>query len=165
MGKLEQNDHPITTHNSSEEDTCCCTPVDKCEDCALDVRKLQSGETLGYNQTYICPTHGPYRAYQDYLVQTKDWCILFVTISLVPFGLLIFGTGIDLNWMFYCGAILTIPCFIPVILAIVWAKATCAGLISGEFLSTINYRCLLTGLAMFFIIVIIHCSCIHCCPN
>ncbi|XP_064609406.1 uncharacterized protein LOC135473485 [Liolophura sinensis] len=121
----ENGDHFV------EEKTCRCISVEKCESCIQDITTLQSGEKLGYNQTYTCPTHGSYRAYQDHLVQAKNWCILLVTISLVPSGLLIFGSGIDLNWAYYFGSIFIIPCLFPVIFAIVWAKATAVGLISG----------------------------------
>ena len=55
-----------------------------------------------------------------------------VTISIIPLGLVVFETGIDLNWIFYSGAIVTIPCFPPVILSIIWVKATGKGLISGK---------------------------------
>ena len=81
---------------------------------------------------YSCPTHGRYREYQDSLIGFKDWCIVMVTISIIPLGLIVFETGIDLNWIFYSGAIITIPCFPPVILSIIWVKATGKGLISGE---------------------------------
>ena len=54
-----------------------------------------------------------------------------VTISIIPIGLVVFETGIDLNWIFYSGAIVTIPCFPAVILSIIWVKATGKGLISG----------------------------------
>ena len=56
-----------------------------------------------------------------------------VTISIIPIGLVVFETGIDLNWIFYSGAIVTIPCFPAVILSIIWVKATGKGLISGIF--------------------------------
>ena len=55
-----------------------------------------------------------------------------VTISIIPIGLVVFETGIDLNWIFYSGAIVTIPCFPAVILSIIWVKATGKGLISGN---------------------------------
>ena len=57
-----------------------------------------------------------------------------VTISIIPLGLVIFETGIDLNWIFYSGAIVTIPCFPAVILSIIWVKATGKGLIAGRSL-------------------------------
>ncbi len=72
------------------------------------------------------------RDYMDFLYDVKNWCIVYVTIGLVPLGLLVFKSGIDLNWIFYTGATVTIPCFPPVVLSIVWVKATGTGLIAGQ---------------------------------
>lgn len=80
---------------------------------------------------YICATHGRFRSYMDFLFEFKNWCIVMVTVCIVPLGLVVFESGIDLNWIFYVGAILTIPCFPPVLLSIVWVKATSQGLIAG----------------------------------
>jgi hypothetical protein len=56
-----------------------------------------------------------------------------VTIAIIPLGLVIFESGIDLNWIFYVGAIITIPCFPPVMLSIIWVKATSKGLVVGNY--------------------------------
>ena len=93
------------------------------------------------SKPYMCPTHGRFRHYMDFLFEFKNWCIVMVTVSIVPLGLVVFESGIDLNWIFYVGAIVTIPCFPPVMLSIIWVKATSQGLIAGK--STILCVCFL----------------------
>nr|KAG5702689.1 hypothetical protein BaRGS_013326 [Batillaria attramentaria] len=62
-------------------------------------------------RVYKCQYHGEYRQYQDSLVKQKSWIILWITIGLVPFGLLVHSVGVDLNWVILTGSIVTIPCF------------------------------------------------------
>ncbi|KAH3838852.1 hypothetical protein DPMN_112268 [Dreissena polymorpha] len=110
---------------------CECPDVSTCQPCKDD-RRARSGKSSNATKPpYTCSTHGRYREYEDGLIGFKDWCIVMVTISIIPLGLVVFETGIDLNWIFYSGAIVTIPCFPPVILSIIWVKATGKGLISG----------------------------------
>ena len=83
-------------------------------------------------QLFRCPQHGEYRMYQDSLVAFKSWCILWVTLALVPFGLLVHAAGLDLNWVILTGCIVTIPCFPGVVLSLLWVKASAVGLAVGE---------------------------------
>ncbi|XP_076468357.1 uncharacterized protein LOC143299112 [Babylonia areolata] len=114
------------------DDMCTCVAVYRCVLCSEDLS--HSGAKADFSQTrpYTCPTHGRYRHYMDFLFEFKNWCIVMVTICIVPLGLLVFEAGIDLNWIFYVGAILTIPCFPPVVLSIAWVKATSQGLVLGS---------------------------------
>ncbi|WAQ99645.1 hypothetical protein MAR_024018 [Mya arenaria] len=110
---------------------CECPDVSCCQPCIDDMKARHGKGHNGTKPPYTCKTHGQYREYQDSLIGFKDWCIVMVTISIIPLGLVVFETGIDLNWIFYSGAIVTIPCFPPVILSIIWVKATGKGLMSG----------------------------------
>ncbi|KAK3100009.1 hypothetical protein FSP39_013434, partial [Pinctada imbricata] len=110
---------------------CQCRTVSRCHHCADDMRRRHQPSIFGVAPTYQCPTHGRYREYQDYLIEFKNWCIVWVTLAIIPLGLIIFASGIDLNWIFYVGAIITIPCFPPVMLSILWVKATGKGLVFG----------------------------------
>lgn len=121
--------HKNNANNTSVR--CECTDVSYCQPCKDDMKARSGPKTNGNKIPYGCPTHGRYREYQDSLIGFKDWTIVMVTISIIPLGLVVFETGIDLNWIFYSGAIVTIPCFPAVILSIIWVKATGQGLISG----------------------------------
>lgn len=81
---------------------------------------------------FRCPHHGDYRMYQASLLTFKNWCILWVTIALLPFGLIVHAAGLDLNWVILTGSIATIPCFPGVVLSLVWVKASAVGLVTGE---------------------------------
>lgn len=118
-------------NDQDREILCRCRSVNKCHNCLEDIQRRHRPNLFGIKPPYLCPTHGEYRQYQDYLITFKNWCIIWVTIAIIPLGLVIFETGIDLNWIFYVGAIITVPCFPPVMLSIIWVKATSKGLIVG----------------------------------
>ncbi|BFZ24298.1 hypothetical protein BsWGS_27337 [Bradybaena similaris] len=111
---------------------CCCQDATKCPQCADDVEKARQCTQYYLKQPYACQTHGRFREYMDFLFEFKNWCIVWVTVCMVPLGLVVFQTGINLNWIFYSGATVTIPCFPPVVLSIIWVKATGTGLIAGS---------------------------------
>lgn len=66
------------------------------------------------------------------MVRFKNWCIMGVTLGIVPFGLIMISTGVDLNWIFLTGCIVTIPCFPGSVLCILWVKVTAKGMVIGN---------------------------------
>lgn len=66
------------------------------------------------------------------MVRFKNWCIMGVTLGIVPFGLIMISTGVDLNWIFLTGCIVTIPCFPGSVLCILWVKVTAKGMVIGS---------------------------------
>lgn len=79
-----------------------------------------------------CAVHGEYRMYQDTLMHLKSWVILWVTVAIVPLGLVVIASGIDLNWIMMCGFILTVPCFPGALLTIIWVRTTSTAMVIGE---------------------------------
>lgn len=130
-GKKKKDVVKKKSNKNNDTSRCECPDVSFCQPCKEDMKNRSFQHSNGIKMPYTCTTHGRYREYQDSLIGFKDWCIVMVTISIIPLGLVVFETGIDLNWIFYSGAIVTIPCFPPVILSIIWVKATGKGLISG----------------------------------
>ncbi|XP_055894761.1 uncharacterized protein LOC106053386 [Biomphalaria glabrata] len=128
---LEQTSTANNSHTQRSE-LCACVDATNCRICAEDVAKAKETSQYYLKQPYSCVTHGRYRQYMDYLFDFKNWCIVWVTVSMVPLGLIVFHSGINLNWIFYSGATVTIPCFPPVVLSIIWVKATGTGLIAGN---------------------------------
>lgn len=110
--------------------TCTCPNVLTCKECQAD-EELNSKEGLTYIGQYRCQYHGLYRQYQERMLMYKSWCILWVTIAIIPLGLGVIATGVDLNWVMLNGFIATLPCFPPVVLSIFWSKTSRAGVISG----------------------------------
>ncbi|GFS03818.1 urea-proton symporter DUR3-like [Elysia marginata] len=118
--------------NGDGSDLCSCAVATNCTICAEDLQQASRSTQYYQKQPYKCQTHGRYREYMDFLFSFKNWCIVWVTVSMIPLGLVVFNSGIDLNWIFYSGATVTIPCFPPVVLSIIWVKATGKGLIAGS---------------------------------
>ena len=81
-----------------------------------------------------CSTHGEYRMYQDSLMDLKSWVILWVTLGLVPLGLVVLASGMDLNWVMMCGFIVTVPCFPGALMTIIWVKTTAIAVIVGKLM-------------------------------
>ncbi|KAL8616992.1 hypothetical protein ACOMHN_014163 [Nucella lapillus] len=113
-------------------DACSCVDASRCRHCMEDLANSSAKVDFHEMKQYACATHGRFRYYMDFLFEFKNWCIVMVTVCIVPLGLVVFESGIDLNWIFYVGAIVTIPCFPPVMLSIMWVKATSQGLIAGS---------------------------------
>ncbi|XP_045204552.2 uncharacterized protein LOC123557251 [Mercenaria mercenaria] len=109
---------------------CTCPNVLTCQECKTD-EEINSKEGLTYIGQYRCQYHGRYRQYQERMLMYKSWCILWVTIAIVPLGLAVIASGVDLNWVMMNGFIVTLPCFPPVVLSIFWSKTSRAGVISG----------------------------------
>ncbi|RUS73380.1 hypothetical protein EGW08_018858 [Elysia chlorotica] len=131
--------------NGREENMCECLPVSDCPSCQDDLERMVESQKSALGQYHkavtSCPQHGQYRMYQEELIRVKSWVLLCVTIGLVPGGLLLVRTGIDLNWIFMTGCIVTIQAFPGVVLSIVWVKTTGIGLIIGGILGMISGVC------------------------
>ncbi|XP_050416686.1 uncharacterized protein LOC126830352 [Patella vulgata] len=124
---------------------CSCASASDCEVCKKDVEaKCTEGVD---NQSNTCPTHGGYRTYQDNLIRFKSWCILWVTIGIVPLGMMVCSSGIDLNWMMLVGFIVTIPCFPGAVLSIIWVKTSTIGIIAGSLTGLFAGVSVLLGMA------------------
>ncbi|KAK0050544.1 urea-proton symporter DUR3-like isoform X1, partial [Biomphalaria pfeifferi] len=117
-------------HFSSK--VCQCPLVSECNACFEDVKKNSISKETNQQKIYKCQYHGDYRAYLDSLVSFKSWCILWVTIGLVPVGMVLQVSGVDLNYVMVCGFILTTPSFPPALMAILWSKTSALGVIVGS---------------------------------
>lgn len=130
--------------NRFDERLCQCVPVSECISCQEDLQRIVNTKSSSSQFVKVvprCVQHGQYRMYQEELVRVKSWVLLWVTIGLVPAGLLLVRTGIDLNWIFMTGCIVTIQTFPGVVLSIVWVKTTGVGLIVGGILGMVAGIC------------------------
>ncbi|KAK7097666.1 uncharacterized protein [Littorina saxatilis] len=125
-------EHNTSSHRPAP---CKCPFASQCHHCSGDVAanaKKEKDPTTMSVRIFRCPHHGDYRMYQASLLTFKNWCILWVTIALLPFGLIVHAAGLDLNWVILTGSIATIPCFPGVVLSLVWVKASAVGLVTGS---------------------------------
>ncbi|CAH1781003.1 unnamed protein product, partial [Owenia fusiformis] len=117
------------SQDSSEK--CKCVIPALCAGCKDDdVMSRESSDSIPH--MYGCQTHGKYKQYQDILRRYKTWAILVVTIMIVPMGMVIKKTTIDLNWAFQTGTV-SLICFYPtVVLSVLWSKTSGYGVIAGN---------------------------------
>ncbi|XP_053398879.1 uncharacterized protein LOC128556922 [Mercenaria mercenaria] len=118
----------------------CPTSID-CKACELDI---SNRATQGIdNVQYACTVHGRYRQYEDGLMRYKSWCMVWVVVCIVPYGLLVSETGMNVNWATLGTQVLTSPFLWPLFLTITWSKATSQGVIAGGIIGT---ACSITGM-------------------
>ncbi|XP_046575767.1 uncharacterized protein LOC124283788 [Haliotis rubra] len=130
-GKTKPALKNATTDKDELASYCECTPASDCRDCARDQKNNIEKKNLGGQKLFQCGQHGQFRRYQESLVQFKSWCILWVTLGIIPLGLLVNVAGIDLNWIMMVGFIITTPCFPGAVLSIVWLKTSAIGATAG----------------------------------
>lgn len=111
---------------------CHCTRAAECHQCHSDMERIKTNLGPSKQRIYRCSLHGEYRMYQDSLMELKSWIILWVTLGLVPLGLTVIASGMDLNWVMMCGFILTVPCFPGALMTIIWVRTTSIALIVGS---------------------------------
>ncbi|KAK3610645.1 hypothetical protein CHS0354_028025 [Potamilus streckersoni] len=126
---------------SQDSPICRCPTSENCMSCMEDIELLDHGKATLTLQ-YSCQVHGKYRHYEDLLMQRKTWCMIWLLILIVPYGLLISETGVNLNWGLYVGSTMFSPFLPPIFLTMAWARATSAGVISGGL---IGLACTIIG--------------------
>ncbi|GFN81677.1 urea-proton symporter dur3-like [Plakobranchus ocellatus] len=129
---LDQGEITVSSPDGQEVKSCQCPAASECEQCYLDQERIEAEKKLNKQRVYMCPHHGDYRSYLESLVSFKSWCILWVTISLVPIGLLTLVTGVDLNYVMMVGFILTTPSFPPSLMTVLWTKTSGIGVTVGS---------------------------------
>ena len=69
--------------------------------------------------------------------------MMWIIIAIVPYGLLVSETGMNLIWATLAATSLTTPFLIPVLMSITWAKATGHGVVAGNIISdTYSRQCI-----------------------
>ena len=66
--------------------------------------------------------------------------MMWIIIAIVPYGLLVYETGMNLIWATLATQSFTTPFLIPVLLSITWAKATGQGVVAGNIISYTDSR-------------------------
>ncbi|KAJ8318387.1 hypothetical protein KUTeg_003478 [Tegillarca granosa] len=132
-----------------KEDECECLPANNCEDCKHDVRLQVSGRKYGVH--YTCPRHGQYRQYEDLLIRQKTWCIVWVTLLHIPFGLFLISTDANLHWCLFVLEVLLAPFLTPLLFTLTWAKTTrCAVILSSIIGFLVSIAANLTVAALYY---------------
>ncbi|XP_071127147.1 uncharacterized protein [Mytilus edulis] len=131
-GRIKSDDEshgnsPVNSHG------CQCPEALTCEHCKeKETDVVCEDDKYVVHRKYLCPFHGRFRVYQDRLFNYKNWCILWISLAIVPLGLVVIETGIDLNWAMLTGSVFTIPGLPGLVLTIFWAKSTWLSVILGS---------------------------------
>ncbi|XP_061164269.1 uncharacterized protein LOC133173296 [Saccostrea echinata] len=122
---------------SGQSELCRCSSSVNCPACLKDLVKKE--QTRDYAVHYTCPVHGDYRHYEDLLMHYKSWCIVWVTIAIIPFSLIIYASNINLTWVIFFLQGTLSPCALPLLLAITWTRCTASGVIAGSLVGLLGY--------------------------
>ena len=120
-----------------------CVPAADCTACHSDLAMSKSESQI--INTYACQFHGSLRTYEDRLKHYKSWCMIFVSLGIVPFGLIVLSSGMTLFWAIFCLPTLISPCIVPLLLTITWAKCTGPAVITGKLEQLSAMRLYLTS--------------------
>lgn len=109
---------------------CDCPTAHNCPNC-LEDSAARAASTSLVKPTYCCPVHKDYKAYQECLLNYKNWCIVLCTFLSIPLCLFCWAVNLNLTWTYYFTGILIASSVVPIALSILWARATSTGMISG----------------------------------
>ena len=114
-----------------EEDPLCdCPSANNCEGCRKDTEERASCTKL-VKPPFTCPVHKDFKAYQECLLNYKNWCIVLCTFFSIPLCLFCWAVDLNLTWTYYFTGILIASSVAPIALSIMWARATDKGMVSG----------------------------------
>ena len=65
--------------------------------------------------------------------------MMMVIIFIIPYGLLVVETGMNLNWALWIGLVLTTPFLVPIFMTILWSRTTGVGVVTG-IIPVLPYR-------------------------
>ncbi|KAK3100027.1 hypothetical protein FSP39_013645 [Pinctada imbricata] len=119
-----------TRRGFSESQICDCVPGSECSKCQTDIALARKARN--FEVKYSCPIHGDYRSYESLLMHYKSWCIVWVTLAIIPYGLVLIASNINLHWALYFLQSLLSPFIVPLLLSITWSKCTSQAVIAGS---------------------------------
>ena len=109
---------------------CSCPSSLNCSACLRDTTQQTKHPGV---INYTCSVHGNYRQYEAHLLRYKSWCMLWVIILVVPFGLVLTESKINLLWGVLAGTTLGSPFLFPIILTLGWSRTTGKGAVAGWY--------------------------------
>ncbi|KAL4238792.1 hypothetical protein ACF0H5_003499 [Mactra antiquata] len=112
-------------------DQCTCESMTVCTDCSLD-NKQRRETHRALKPPYKCKIHGPLREYTDYLSHIKNWCLLWITLAIVPLTILLHTLKINLTVVHLFMGVVINSAVIPIVLSMFWERLTGLGMITGS---------------------------------
>uniref|UniRef100_A0A0K2TLS5 Urea-proton symporter DUR3 n=1 Tax=Lepeophtheirus salmonis TaxID=72036 RepID=A0A0K2TLS5_LEPSM len=115
---------------SSSVDLCVCPSCKKCSGCHNDNLIRSQSDSL-VKPPFTCSVHKDYKAYQEKLLNYKNWCIVACTLLSIPLCLFCWAVNLNLTWTYYFTGILISSSVFPIALSILWSRTTSHGAVGG----------------------------------
>ncbi|CAG5131507.1 unnamed protein product [Candidula unifasciata] len=131
---------------ANPRDKCVCISMTFCTSCHQDT-KARNECLRAIKPDYRCPCHGSYRVYNDYLGHLTRWTVIWTTMAVIPFTIILYTIQASLGWVYLFMGILNGSAVIPITLTMFWERLTCEGMISGTIGGTIIALCVWLGVA------------------
>ncbi|XP_052271715.1 uncharacterized protein LOC127872425 [Dreissena polymorpha] len=112
-------------------DRCTCESMTVCDACSYDDRQRTLRRRV-VKSPYECRIHGPYREYTDVLSHLKNWCLLWVTLGIIPFTILLYTLKINLTVVYLFMGVIINSAVIPITLSMFWERLTGLAMIAGS---------------------------------
>ncbi|XP_052808027.1 uncharacterized protein LOC128236928 [Mya arenaria] len=80
---------------------------------------------------YTCRVHGNFREYTDILGALKNWCLLWVTLAIIPITIAVHTLKINLSLTYLSFGITTNSAVLPIVLSLFWGRLTGSAMVSG----------------------------------
>ncbi|XP_077996739.1 uncharacterized protein LOC144450048 [Glandiceps talaboti] len=113
-----------------KRDQCKCFSMAYCGQCASDDSN-RSTSTRTVKPAFTCTMHGAYRTYLEVLIGKKNWCIFWVSISIVPLTLVLKTLQVSLGWVYLFMGILIGSSVVPIALSVFWTRLTGTAMVFG----------------------------------
>ena len=114
---------------------CQCPSAHNCLGCKQDTDARANCKQL-VKPHYTCPVHKDFKAYQECLLNYKNWCIVICTFFSIPLCLFCWAVDLNLTWTYYFTGILIASSVVPIALSIMWARATAQGKYCTQYVSS-----------------------------
>ncbi|ESO83679.1 hypothetical protein LOTGIDRAFT_169159 [Lottia gigantea] len=121
---------------ANPRDKCKCNSMTHCSSCYQD-DKNRGDCKRAIKPDYKCTIHGSYRVYLDYLNGLKNWCLVIVSICIVPLTILLDIIQLNLGWVYLFMGVLIGSAVIPISLSMFWNRLTGIGMVCGSLSGTI----------------------------
>ncbi|KAK6177025.1 hypothetical protein SNE40_015215 [Patella caerulea] len=121
---------------ANPRDKCKCQSMTHCAACHQD-DKNRTEINRAIKPEYKCAVHGQYRTYLDLLNGLKNWCLVWVSMSIVPLTIVLDIMSLSLGWVYLFMGVLIGSAVIPIGLAMFWDRLTSCAMISGSISGTV----------------------------
>ncbi|KAK7450506.1 hypothetical protein BaRGS_00039937, partial [Batillaria attramentaria] len=117
---------------ANPRDKCVCTSMTHCAQCHADDKNSGLDKKKSIRREYKCRIHGAFREYTEYLLSLRNWCMVWVTMSILPLTVLLYMAQLSLGWVYLFMGVLVGSAVVPITLCMFWGRLTGTAMIAGS---------------------------------